>query len=184
MTPQGRVLQVDGLLARRVVELPPELESPGEARRVLRAALAEAGQDRWAEAGELACTELVSNAVLHAHTPMTLTVEVGRDELLVQVADRSPVLPLQRTYDSGATTGRGMALVAALTTEHGVRDAGPHGKTLWFALRGVPQEQPEQELLDAWDDSRWDLDELLDDPAPAWGRATPPPGSRRRAGRS
>lgn len=61
----------------------------------------------WLEAAELACTELVSNAVLHAHTKLVLTVEVDADVLQVQVADFSPDLPLLHSYGARASTGRG-----------------------------------------------------------------------------
>lgn len=49
-----------------------------------------------------------------------------------------------------------MALVAALTSEHGVSNAGPDGKTVWFTMRGHAAERSEQDLLAAWDDADWD----------------------------
>lgn len=158
-----------GVRARRCVPLPPEAASAGQARRALREVLVQTGEDRWLEAAELACTELVSNAVLHAHTAITLTIEVGVDELRVDVHDLSPALPLQRSYDTQATTGRGMTLVAALASDHGISDAGPHGKTVWFTLRGDPGGQSELDLLAAWDDADWALggDDLTGSATPA-----------------
>ena len=156
--------------ARTVVALAADPASAGAARTVLRQVLRGTDAERWLEPAELACTELVSNAVLHAHTEVTLEVELSPGELRVQVSDRSPVLPLQRSYDTQATTGRGMTLVAAVTSEHGVSDAGPSGKTVWFVLRGDPAEQSEQDLLDAWDDAAWDD---LDTDTPPAGAASP-----------
>jgi PAS domain S-box-containing protein len=184
----GGVPAVQGaVLVRRVEQLAPDPASAGRARRLLREVLGAAGQDQWAEPTELACTELVTNAVLHAHTPITLTVEASRAELLVRVADRSPVLPLLRSYDPQATTGRGLSLVAALSSGHGIGAAGPDGKTMWFIVRGDPQQQSEQELLQAWDDVEWDLDGLLGaaqigaDPVSVAGRPGPPGDRATRA---
>ena len=100
--------------------------------------------------------------MLHAHTDCALTVAVHARHVRVEVRDLSPVLPVQRDYSAQATTGRGLALVAALTDEHGLSDVGPGGKTVWFTITGDPAEQSEQQLLDAWDDAEWDLAELLD----------------------
>jgi len=160
-----------GPIASRSELLPGEPASVGRARRLVRKALDDAGRAEWAEAAELACSEVVSNAVLHAHTDVQLTIAVTDAGVRVEVHDFSPLLPLQRNYTEQATTGRGMALVAALTSEHGITDVGPGGKTVWFMVTGEPQEQSEDDLLAAWDDAEWDLDELLGDapldPGPA-----------------
>lgn len=153
-------------LVRRSATLAPEASSPGTARALLRDALVEAGQLRWLDAAELACTEVVTNAVLHARTPVALTVEVDPVQVRVEVRDGSPLLPLQTDYDDQATTGRGMALVAAITSEHGIQDAGPYGKTVWFSVTGDPVEQSEDELLAAWLDASWDVGEPAAVPVP------------------
>ena len=142
---------------RRVLSLASDPAGVRAARHGLRTLLAETGEERWLEQAELACTELVTNAVLHAHTDITLTFEVRPDELLVEVSDGNPDLPVQRSRDHQATTGRGMTLVAALTSDHGVRDVGPHGKTVWFSLRADAAEPSEEQLLAAWDVDSWDL---------------------------
>lgn len=136
--------------------------SASEARKVLRQLLADAGREVWLEAAELACTEIISNAVLHAHTPIDVKIILTAEQLRVEVRDFSPALPVQRSYPGEATTGRGMALVAALVDEHGVSDIDGTGKTVWFTLRGEHQEPTEDELLAAWDDAHWDLDEATD----------------------
>jgi hypothetical protein len=50
--------------------------------------------------------------------------------LLVEVTDSSPALPQHRNYGPDATTGRGIALVEALSTAWGV-ESSPTGKTVW-----------------------------------------------------
>ena len=138
-----------------------EPASAAEARRLVRRVLRDAGKEQWVDAAELACSEVVSNAVLHAHTGVDVTVEVAADRVRVEVRDFSPVLPVQRNYNEHATTGRGMALVAAVTDDHGITDVGPGGKTVWFTISGPPSQQSEDELLDAWSDAEWHLDELV-----------------------
>ena len=149
------------LRARRSLSLPGVPASAAHARRVVSDALDAAERSGWADAATLACTEVVSNVVLHAHTDLELTVEVFDDAVRVGVRDYSPVLPVQRDYSEQAMTGRGMALVAALASEHGVSDVGPDGKVVWFTVTGEAAEQSDEDLLAAWDDATWDVGELL-----------------------
>jgi len=142
----------DRLLVSRTTSLAPDLASASMARKVLRTALAEAGCERWTDSAEFALGEVVANAVLHAHTPMQLTLEIRTTGVHVEVRDANPTLPIPRDYDAEATTGRGMALVAALTSDCGVRALGAGGKVVWFDVNDTAaSEQSEQDLLDAWD---------------------------------
>ncbi len=161
------------VLARRTGAFDPHLSTAGEARRLLQSALRAAGRERWGDAGELALSEVVANAALHAHTRIEVLVEVHDDHLWAEVSDGSALLPQQRRYDRQATTGRGMALVSALTDECGVYSLGPAGKVVWFRLGdGDPSASSEQDLLAAWDLDGEDGDQS-GGPAP-----TPPADSR------
>jgi anti-sigma regulatory factor (Ser/Thr protein kinase) len=106
------------------------------ARRHVRQVLRELGRQALEESAELAVSELVSNAVLHAHTPFALTVRtMPTGRVRIEVSDSSPA-PLQpRHFDVAATTGRGLQLVARLSFNWGIeerdREQGP-GKTVWF----------------------------------------------------
>lgn len=144
------------VLARRA-SFAPEPASAGAARRLLQEALDAAQRQQWAESGGLALSEVVTNAVLHAHTSFDVLIEVFADRLRVEVRDGNPALPHQPRYDEQATTGRGMALVAAMTDECGVHSLGGEGKTVWFSLSGQAPAQLAEELLDAWDlDGDWE----------------------------
>ncbi|MGB8650580.1 MAG: PAS domain S-box protein [Mycobacteriales bacterium] len=118
----------------RRVQLPPVAASAAQARRVVRDVLAQAGREAWLDAAELAVSEIVTNGVLHARTPLALSVTVSDTELLVEVADGVGALPEQRHYGQQATTGRGMTLVATISSEHGVRQLAD-GKVVWFCIR-------------------------------------------------
>lgn len=154
MNPSG-----DALLERRLT-LPPDPSSPGAARRALREVMGAVGREEWLEVAELAVSEVVTNASLHAHTPIDLRVAAFEDQVCVEVRDFNPILPVQREYEDRATTGRGMGLVAALSSSCGVQSLGRDGKVVWFCVGPeLPRADPDA-LLDAWDIDSPDLDSL------------------------
>lgn len=110
--------------------LPAELSSIGDARRFLRSALATWGVGDYDLGGPQVLTELATNAALHARSAYTVHLVLEAGSLLVEVTDSSPALPQHRHYGAEATTGRGIALVEALSTDWGVQSS-PTGKTVW-----------------------------------------------------
>jgi PAS domain S-box-containing protein len=142
---------VGRILGSRRVRLEPDLSSGSAARRLLRTALEETGCTEWIDETELALGEVVANAVLHAHTSIEVSLEVGSTGVYVEVRDANPMMPIPRDYDLEATTGRGMALVAAITRQCGVRSLGQDGKVVWFAVGAMTPADEEEVLLDAWD---------------------------------
>lgn len=118
--------------------LAPHPESVGEARRMVRRSLARAGRDDLAETAGLLVSEVVTNALVHAGTPIDVTVSVTADGLRVEVEDGSPHLPSRRDYAPTAGTGRGMMLLEQMVDDWGVV-AGDHGKTVWFTLTSSDQ---------------------------------------------
>lgn len=138
----------------RSITLPPDPSSPAVARQLLREVLTECGRDHWRDAAELALSELTTNSVLHAHSRMIVRIRCGPDELRVEVEDTSQTTPQQRFYGHTSTTGRGLALVAAMAYEHGFSRT-TSGKIVWFALGVEPVEAADADvdaLLDAWED--------------------------------
>ena len=118
------------------LRLPPEPQSVRQARRHVRNALAEAGRDQWVDDATLAVSELVSNVVLHAGTDCELSVSVSCDSARVSVRDFSNALPVERHYRADATTGRGLTIVAELSSAFGVDPLAPDGKVVWFTVDG------------------------------------------------
>jgi PAS domain S-box-containing protein len=109
------------------------------------------------DAAELAVSELVTNAALHAETPVELRVAVAPDLVRVEVRDFSATVPRQRHYGAQATTGRGLALVAAIADSYGVTPL-PDGKIVWFTLlHREPVEPSLEDLVAAWDEELWDV---------------------------
>ena len=128
--------------------LPPEPASAGAARNFLRDRFAEWGLLSIIDDAQLALTELVTNAVLHARTPLTVSVSCTRGFVEIAVFDGSAVLPATRpagdvagdaadvirphVQDSGETArGRGLLLVDALAAEWGVSPQSD-GKAVWI----------------------------------------------------
>ena len=84
---------------------------------------------------ELLADELVTNAVLHARTPLRLRLELRGDLLHIGVRDDSPRLLRLVPHDPGAESGRGLRLVDELATAWGVHLAHDGGKVVWCTLR-------------------------------------------------
>jgi PAS domain S-box-containing protein len=146
------------------LRLAPVAVSVGQARRFLRELLTRAARPDWVDAAELAVSEIVTNAVLHAHTDLVVRVSVLEDLVRVEVHDGNPALPTQRrSADAERTTGRGLELVVALTRECGIRAEGS-GKVVWFTVGDEDEhERSEADLLAAWD---VDGEVEVDGPAP------------------
>jgi PAS domain S-box-containing protein len=117
------------------MRLPPEPSSVGQAREMVRRSLSQAGRGDLTEAAELLVSEVVTNALVHAGTPIDVALSVEEDGLRVEVGDGSPHLPARRTYGPTAGTGRGLMMLEGMVDDWGVI-ARPGGKTVWFELDG------------------------------------------------
>lgn len=122
---------------RWVIVLPPVPPSVPEARRFAREALLALGLPHTEEAVALPVSELTTNAVLHAGTPVRLSVFRYDGVLRVEVSDDDTSPPRLVDPDpmrsGGRAGGRGIMLVDALGQRWGV-DADEWGKTIWFEL--------------------------------------------------
>lgn len=117
------------------IDLPPEDTSPRTARALLRAAL-----EQWhvgdLDSAELLLTEVVTNAVVHAHTPFTLHLSAAPGWARVEVRDCSPEPPRRRRPTSRSEHGRGLLLLDRLAHQWGW-DEQPDShtcKAVWFEV--------------------------------------------------
>src|ERR1700712_1339524 len=94
--------------------------SPRSARGMVRSALADWREEDIRDTAELLTSELVTNALLHAGTDLTVHVErcIG-DGVRIAVDDGSDHAPCLGDLDAGALGGRGLPLVASLSTRWG-----------------------------------------------------------------
>ncbi|KAB8159450.1 SpoIIE family protein phosphatase [Streptomyces sp. 3MP-14] len=116
-------------------EFPAEPGSVASAREAATGALAAWGLEDSIFATELIVSELVTNAVRFAGGPVGLRLIRG-EALFCEVTDPSNTQPRMRRARSTDEGGRGLFLVAQLSSRWGSR-YGPSGKTIW-----VEQELP------------------------------------------
>lgn len=115
------------------LELPPVATSASDARRLLREALTGAESGDSVDAAEVAVSEIVTNALVHAGTPMRLRVLLDAGRLRVELRDGSPHLPHQRDYSPVAATGRGLHMISEMVDSWGAYPDG-EGKVVWFEV--------------------------------------------------
>ncbi|MCU1678058.1 MAG: ATP-binding region ATPase domain protein [Frankiales bacterium] len=113
--------------------LDPLAQAVSAARRYVRGALPALGGESMTDNAQLAVSELVTNATLHARTEMTVEVlRTPAGRIRINVADQSAMIPQPRVYALTATTGRGLRLLEAITTAWGVIGLpGGAGKIVW-----------------------------------------------------
>lgn len=123
--------------------LPAETRSAGQARLKVAAELAASGMRLGRDEEDdikVVVSELVGNAVKHGcggdRPDIQLPVEllVTDDVLRMSVTDPTAVLPLARTAGNEDECGRGLQLVAALTTAHGTEQLDT-GKRVWAEMK-------------------------------------------------
>lgn len=120
------------------LELPPEPASVAKARAFLAEHVPDEGDVK--DAAVLLTSELATNVVLHARTPMDVAVLADDDTIVLAVTDGSDTLPPGADTVAGpvapgppAEGGRGLRLVDLLATDWGVI-ARTSGKTIWCLL--------------------------------------------------
>jgi signal transduction histidine kinase len=116
---------------------------------LLRESLTAWGLDDLEYVASQALTELATNAVLHARTDFDVTVERTAGVVRVCVEDRSPRLPVQRSYAVDAATGRGLRLVNRLP-----------GKRVWFELREGESAGAADDFAADWSGDWSDVDDV------------------------
>ena len=86
-------------------------------------------------------SELATNAVLHARTEFSLSMELSDQELRLEVRDGSVSPPVVRRYSAESATGRGLQLLDELTSDWGsLPESG--GKVVWCVVRPVDLAPP------------------------------------------
>jgi GAF domain-containing protein/anti-sigma regulatory factor (Ser/Thr protein kinase) len=125
--PAGRTR--DGMAT---LHLEPVVESTPMARHWVAAHLRDLPSD-VSGCAALLTSELVTNAVLHAATPMCVTLHTLPDRIRVDVADGDPTFPAIKEYGRDAATGRGLTLFNTLASDWGVQ-AVDGGKIVWFEV--------------------------------------------------
>jgi anti-sigma regulatory factor (Ser/Thr protein kinase) len=128
--------------------LPPGATAPSAARAHARAFARECGRfsAQTAETGELLVSEMVTNAVQAAcrtvpgpsgqrrQPAVQLSLRCFPGELLIEVIDRSPDLPVTSSPGNASEHGRGLMLIEALSREWGWFPVPGGGKCVYCRL--------------------------------------------------
>ena len=117
-------------------EFRPHPTSPAGARRFVAEVL---DGSSWSESTPvlvLLTSELVTNAVVHAETPVDVIVRSSPERVRVEVVDGSTRAPLRRLARGDDEWGRGLGVVESLSSRWGVQCA-EWGKSVWFELDAV-----------------------------------------------
>ncbi|MET9675471.1 ATP-binding protein [Streptomyces sp. NPDC006482] len=140
----------------------------GQVRRIVSAHLRHWHLDALIDHAALGVTELLTNVHRHAQPDKRCTVEIELllDRLTVSVRDHDPRIPEAGalhdrgglddldtfdgldafgTYEGLATSGRGLAIVGAVSESWGIRPCGADGKVVWFTLSAPPPVVPVEE---------------------------------------
>jgi hypothetical protein len=136
------------------------MEDVPRARRLVKEAVT-SGLGAEADDVELVVSELVTNAVLHGAPPVTIALwDIGR-AVRVEVGDHGQMLPIVGRASPEMMTGRGLSLVAALSTGWGVVEQAGGGKVIWAevadsaSVTTAPTDPADLEaLVAAW--AQWD----------------------------
>ena len=119
--------------------LRPEARSAAEARRFTRRICEEAGlAAATCDTAVLLTSETVTNAIVHGHSEVRLTVRVGAaGDVRIETGDDNSRHPVLQPVDADALDGRGVALLEAAASSWGVTDED-YGKIVWFELEAAP----------------------------------------------
>jgi anti-sigma regulatory factor (Ser/Thr protein kinase) len=116
------------------LSLRAEPEAAAEARSYVRAAICAWGVPVDPYVAALLTSELVTNAIRHeAGETVKLFISCSCGHLRVYVHDSSRTWPTQLHAAPDAEAGRGLTLVASLSTDWGVYRT-PAGKAVYFTL--------------------------------------------------
>lgn len=132
----------DGRLVSEAA-LVPDQNAPRAARELVAAALRGWRLPGAVASAELVVSELVSNAVQHAGTPLTVRIIRIAGGLLVEVDDAGPGEPHIIPPSERGVGGHGLAVVARLSDAWGHK-ARAGGKTVWARLLlsgGLPESE-------------------------------------------
>ncbi len=140
-------------LNRPALSLGPGPRGVQDARRWVLDVCRDIGRSELSECAELGVSELVTNALLHARTPITVRVRGTREHPRVEVSDASPEPPLlpvmnpeEDDEDLLVTFGRGLSIVARCSTAWGA-DVEDDGKVVWFTPSAEPTDDPVEGIL-------------------------------------
>lgn len=133
LTLAGFLDVVSEALERASARLDQAPESAGMARRFVTRLMREWRCEEVLGNVEVAVSELVTNAVVHARSSVDVTVSLRAHDVRVDVVDWGGGRPELRIPAEDEGSGRGLLIVDSMSTAWGV-DEGPGWKSVWFVV--------------------------------------------------
>lgn len=124
---------VSDVLAVERQRFPSEVQSARSARRFAAKVLENWGCEAVEDAVLLLVSELVTNAVIHAHSDVEVVFRRRPSRVRVEILESASEYVQRRDAASDDQSGRGMALTEALAEAWGV-DTLVAGKSVWFEV--------------------------------------------------
>lgn len=121
----------------RHAELTAAPATAADAREQVTSYLAEHGLTDLCDPVRVVASELVTNALVHARTPFTVTLSQSSRTLLLRVEDESTDPPVVRTPGPMEDSGHGLRIVEALSRDWG-HVPGEGSKVVWATFSKAP----------------------------------------------
>lgn len=116
------------------VDLPQELASVRQARAFAHEHLTRWGLSELLDDTFIVVSELAANAITHASSPYQVRLALTDSTLRIEVEDAGPGTPEPRPHSTTEEHGRGLLLVAALSTSWGIAETEASHKVVWADL--------------------------------------------------
>lgn len=117
------------------LHLPADSSSPRRARQFVDEVLHRWQRDGAIDRVALIASELVTNAVFHARTEITIELTAEEGSVHLEVFDRGAGRPVFLEEDPEMPGGLGLPIVEALASSWGMRPR-EDGKGVWAEVRG------------------------------------------------
>ena len=114
--------------------LAAEAVSAAKARDFVRGHLLAHDLTDLVEDVRLVVSELATNAMVHAQTPFTVTLEGRESTVLLIVSDGSPVAPVRVAAHPLDTGGRGLSIVDLVSRDWGATRTADGAKSVWASF--------------------------------------------------
>ena len=128
-----RARAVSDVEASERMRFPAELQSARAARQFVGTVLEDWGCADLEDSIQLLVSELVTNAVIHAHSDVEVALHLRSDRVRVEVVDAAAEYVHRRDAGDEEQSGRGMAMTEALASAWGI-DTLVAGKSVWFEI--------------------------------------------------
>jgi anti-sigma regulatory factor (Ser/Thr protein kinase) len=113
---------------------PGELRDVRSARDFVTGRLEDRGLPALVDSARLVVSELATNAVRHARTPFSVTLQRAGGTVVLRVQDGSDLGPVPGAPELLSLGGRGLLMVAASSAAWGVTPVPGGGKSVWATL--------------------------------------------------